>query len=178
MANRIDNSNYTSSLSAHFLTADDIKQKKNENKKTETKQKLSFFHLLTDNQAKETIVNPQDVLKDKTYEEAIIFFQDQVHSAGDALKEYLTFETIAAYKKAVQSFAQFVIKNNYTAETKTIIKMNKKTGMPDTIPFTKIKVIDEKLDSFIAELLTNQADQLRILQKTEEIYGLLIDLIS
>ncbi|EFW36718.1 hypothetical protein HMPREF9554_02834 [Treponema phagedenis F0421] len=56
--------------------------------------------------------------------------------------------------------------------------MNKKTGMPDTIPFTKIKVINEKLDSFIAELLTNQADQLRILQKTEEIYGLLIDLIS
>ncbi|QLC60464.1 hypothetical protein HW453_16210, partial [Treponema phagedenis] len=33
------------------------------------------------------------------------------------VKEYLTFETIAAYKKAVQSFAQFVIKNNYTAET-------------------------------------------------------------
>ncbi|CEM63297.1 conserved hypothetical protein [Treponema phagedenis] len=33
MANRIDNSNYTSSLSAHFLTADDIKQKKTKIKK-------------------------------------------------------------------------------------------------------------------------------------------------
>lgn len=49
--------------------------------------------------------------------------------------------------------------------------------MPDTVIFTKIKVIDQKLASFVRELMSHQVDQLTVLQKTEEIYGMLVDLL-
>ena len=44
--------------------------------------------------------------------------------------------------------------------------------------FTLVKVIDEKLESLVAEILRGQSEQLKILERIEEINGLIVDIIS
>ena len=44
--------------------------------------------------------------------------------------------------------------------------------------FTTIKIIDKKLESLVAEVLRGQTVQIRILERVNEIYGLIIDIVS
>jgi uncharacterized protein YaaR (DUF327 family) len=44
--------------------------------------------------------------------------------------------------------------------------------------FTQVKIIDEKLESLVQAVLRNQGKQLDVLEKINEIRGMLIDLIT
>ena len=41
-----------------------------------------------------------------------------------------------------------------------------------------IRVVDERLESLAAHVLKNQTDQMDILQRIDEIHGMLVDLIG
>jgi uncharacterized protein len=96
---------------------------------------------------------------------------DEVHLAGDRLKENPTVPLVQAYKKAVRDFVHYVVENSYTVEEKTsggnILKRKK---------YYRIAVIDESLEKLGAEILRNQRDKLEILRRVDEIYGMLVDL--
>ncbi len=98
---------------------------------------------------------------------------DDVHSAGDALKEKPLPDNIVAYKNAVRSFVRYVVERTYTVTESVsggnILKRKK---------FTQVRVIDEKLEQLAAGILSNQRPQLGLLEKIEEINGLLVDLMS
>ncbi len=98
---------------------------------------------------------------------------DDVHSAGDALKEKPLPDNIVAYKDAVRTFVRYVVDRAFTVTESTsggnILKRKK---------FTQVQVIDEKLEQMAAGILSNQKSQLGLLEKIEEINGLLVDLMS
>lgn len=98
---------------------------------------------------------------------------DDVHSAGDLLKDKQLPDNIVAYKNAVRSFVQYVVDRAYTVTERTsggnILKRKK---------FTQVQIIDEKLEQLAAGILSNQKNQLGLLGKIEEINGLLVDLMS
>lgn len=98
---------------------------------------------------------------------------DDVHSAGDLLKEKQLPDNIVAYKNAVRSFMKYVVDRSYTVTERTsggnILKRKK---------FTQVQIIDQKLEQLAAGILSNQRDQLGLLGKIEEINGLLVDLLS
>jgi uncharacterized protein len=98
---------------------------------------------------------------------------DDVHSAGDALKERPLPDNIVAYKNAVRSFVKYVVDRAFAVTESTsggnILKRKK---------FTQVQVIDEKLEQLAAGILSNQKSQLSLLGKIEEINGLLVDLMS
>ncbi len=97
---------------------------------------------------------------------------DEVHGAGDRLKEKPTIEIVQAYKKAVRDFVHYVVERSYAVEEKTsggnILKRKK---------FYRIAIIDESLEKLAAEILRNQRDKLEILRRVDEIYGMLVDLL-
>lgn len=97
---------------------------------------------------------------------------DDIHQLGEELKEKPSLKTIASYKKAVRGFMQYVIKQSMDVEEKisgvNILKRKR---------FTLIKIIDKKLERLAAQILQNQKEQLDILQRVDEINGLLIDLV-
>ena len=97
---------------------------------------------------------------------------DEVHDAGDRLKERPTVEVVQAYKRAVRDFVHYVVEKSYAVEEKTsggsILKRKK---------FYRIAVIDESLEKLAAEILRNQRDKLEILRRVDEIYGMLVDLL-
>jgi len=98
---------------------------------------------------------------------------DDVHSAGDQLKDKPLPDNIVAYKNAVRSFIRYIVDRTYTVTESTsggnILKRKK---------FTQVQVIDQKLEQLAAGILSNQRPQLGLLEKIEEINGLLVDLMS
>jgi uncharacterized protein len=98
---------------------------------------------------------------------------DEVHQAGDALKENPGVDLVQAYKKAVRDFIHYVVERSFALEQKTsgrsILKRN---------AYFRISVIDDSLEKLAAEILRNQRDNLEILRRVDEINGMLVDLFS
>jgi uncharacterized protein len=98
---------------------------------------------------------------------------DEVHQAGDKLKENPNVELVQAYKKAVRDFVHYVVDRSFAVEQKTsgrsILKRN---------VYFRVSVIDKSLEKLAAEILRNQRDNLEILRRVDEINGMLVDLLS
>ncbi|MCL2190710.1 MAG: YaaR family protein [Treponema sp.] len=120
-------------------------------------------------------------------EEALDFLMDEVRSTGDALQSKPFPDEILRYKRAVRNFVHYVVKNGYELNHETgvpkFLKANYKgpRGTPEAmkqLSYTKIQVIDERLETLAAMLLSSQKQQIEIASRLEEITGLLVDLLQ
>jgi len=98
---------------------------------------------------------------------------DEVHNAGDALSNRPFPPEIAAYKEAVRNFVHYVVEHSFDTE-----KQKSRIDLVKQQKFTLVKVIDSKLEGMASAILRDQISQLQILEKLEEIKGLLIDLMQ
>jgi len=98
---------------------------------------------------------------------------DDVHQAGDKLKENPNVELVQAYKKAVRDFIHFVVERSYAVEQKTSGRSILKRNI-----YFRVSVIDKSLEKLAAEIIRNQRDNLEILRRVDEINGMLVDLLS
>jgi uncharacterized protein YaaR (DUF327 family) len=98
---------------------------------------------------------------------------DEVFSAGGELKSTPTLENIRVYRERVRAFLRHVVDHMLEVEESTsggnVLRRKR---------YTLIKVIDGKLESLAASVLSAQREQLGILAQVDEINGLLVDLIS
>jgi hypothetical protein len=104
-------------------------------------------------------------------EEALELLLDEVHVAGDRLKENPTVDLVQAYKKSVRDFVHYVVERAFAVERKSsgrnILKRN---------VYFRVAVVDEALERLAAEILRNQRDKLEILRRVDEINGMIVDL--
>ncbi|HSV56104.1 MAG TPA: DUF327 family protein [Magnetospirillaceae bacterium] len=98
---------------------------------------------------------------------------DDVHVLGESLKRDPNPQAVVSYKLAVRNFVHHVILRTYALEEKTsgtnILKRKK---------YVHMTVIDRKLESLAAEILSTQRSQMEILRRVDEIYGILVDLLQ
>ncbi|MCL2411154.1 MAG: DUF327 family protein [Treponema sp.] len=120
-------------------------------------------------------------------EESINFLMDDVRDAGDCLLSRPLPEEILRYKQAVRNFINYVVKNNYVLEYdegvlnkhKPAFKGRRNTPAGEgRKEYTKIQIIDKKLEDLAAMLLASQFRQLELVAHLEEIKGLLVDLLQ
>ena len=120
-------------------------------------------------------------------EETLDYLMDEVRSAGDTLRTRPFPDEIIRYKQAVRNFMHYIVENSYSLDHETGIPKFLKggyrgpRGTPEAmkqITYTKIQVIDKKLEDMAAMLLSSQAQQLELTSRLEEIKGLLIDLLE
>jgi len=100
---------------------------------------------------------------------------DDIHEAGDALKDLPTLRNVKLYKNSVSKFLKFVVKNTLETETTAGSNFN---PLKKQKKYTIIRVVDEKLEQLAAGVLQNQSDKLSILERIEEINGLIVNLIK
>lgn len=98
---------------------------------------------------------------------------DDVHEAGDALKRDPVFGPLNGYKKAVRRFLRYILENSIEVE-ETLGIRNPRTMQQKK--YVMIRVVNERLENLAAHVLKNQADQLDILRRIDEIHGMLVDL--
>jgi len=120
-------------------------------------------------------------------EETLDFLMDEVRSAGDTLRGRPFPDEIMRYKGAVRNFIRYVVENGFELSRETgipkFLKANYKgpRGTPEAMKqlgYTKIQVIDERLETLAAMLLSSQKQQIDIASRLEEITGLLVDLLQ
>jgi uncharacterized protein YaaR (DUF327 family) len=105
--------------------------------------------------------------------ESVESLLDDVHEKGEALKKDSVFGPLNGYKTAVRRFLRYVIENGFEME-ETLGVRNPRTMQQKK--YVIIRVVDERLESLAAHVLRNQADQLDILRRIDEIHGMLVDL--
>lgn len=150
--------------------------KKSEDNKKKQKVGKSRFDKMLEKET-ENLYEASSVANDNEslqQDEHVIALQDAVYSAGDALKKRVNSDTILEYKKAVKQFLAYIVANAFDF---------KKASSRPSFTFkgaksSAIRLIDEKLERFATELFTNQLSQLMILERLEEIKGLIIDLLQ
>ncbi len=135
---------------------------------------------------------PEEV-RAMSIDDAAVYLADAVSNAGNAFSEQQNPENLEKFKQAVSQFIRFVIENNFEIESRRKKnRLGKDMIVPSqsnffsnyTIPphridpKVSIKVINEKLDALTRETLSNQMENLRILDKVNEIKGLIVDLMS
>jgi uncharacterized protein YaaR (DUF327 family) len=120
-------------------------------------------------------------------EETLNFLMDEVRSAGDTLRNRPFPDEIVRYKQTVRNFMHYVVEHCYSLSHETglpkFLKPGYKgpRGTPEArkqITYTKIEVIDKKLEDLAAMLLSSQVSQLELTSRLEEIKGLLVDLLQ
>ena len=107
-----------------------------------------------------------------TEEELIAKMQDEVYATGDALIDMISTENILAYKQAIKNFVEYILEKTYDVE-------NIITGGLDPSKqkaWTIVRVINAKLDKLISDLMYNQLKKIEVLERIDEIKGLIIDL--
>jgi len=105
--------------------------------------------------------------------ESIENLLDEVHQAGDKLIKDPMLGPVSEYKKAVRRFLRYVLENSLEVEEIAGAR-NSKTMQQKK--YLIIRVVDEKLEGLASHVLKNQAGQLEILRRIDEIYGMLVDL--
>ena len=77
------------------------------------------------------------------------------------------------YRQAVRGFLDCVLARLTVLEEKTSA-----AGVRKRKRFTQIRIVDQKLERLVADLLASQHRQLDILGRINEIVGLLVDLLT
>jgi uncharacterized protein len=98
---------------------------------------------------------------------------DEVFAAGGALKSAPTLEAIREYRERVQAFLRHVVDHMMAVE-ETVSGAN----LARRKRYTRLSVIDQKLEALAASVLSAQREQLGILAQVDEINGMLVDLVS
>jgi uncharacterized protein YaaR (DUF327 family) len=120
-------------------------------------------------------------------EDSINLLMDEVRNTGDILKSRPFSEEIIRYKQAVRNFMNYVVKNSFSVEHEQGIPnflkpgFKGRRGTPEATEgkrYTKIQIIDKKLEDLAAMLLSNQMHQIELVSRLEEIRGLLVDLLQ
>lgn len=118
----------------------------------------------------ETVVHDAPALR-QTAQTGIAEALDAVHIRGEALKKKPTLKNTDDYKQAVQRFIKLIVASCYELE----VSERKQRGGQKTRD-TQIRVIDAKLEKLAAQIMRGQKEELEILRRVDEIYGLLVDL--
>jgi uncharacterized protein YaaR (DUF327 family) len=120
-------------------------------------------------------------------EEVLQELLDNVHSAGDDLKNRPFPDEIKQYKQAVRNFLHYVVENGYTVAEQAGIPQYLKPGFKGVRgseeaksrkPFTMVQVVDQKLEQLAAGIMLGQTNQLELLSRIDEIAGLLVNLLQ
>ena len=156
--------------------------------KVSSEKKVKFSDILkskNENNSNFSVNGYPPQIASMSIEDAAVFLRDAVDAAGNKLSENLTNENIAEFRNTVKQFLQFVIENNYIEHKKNkrgvskpmqlFSKFNNTVRPKD--PQLIIATINQKLDGMVRDTLSMQSNNLKILDKANEIKGLIIDLM-
>jgi len=147
-------------------------KKRSEKKKVEKEKAVSFRSRLRET-GEDASLAASGISGGLTGTETAEELLDDVYQLGELLKKDGSLGTLKKYRDSVKRFYKFVVSNSLEAE-KINGRLNPRTMSRKQ--YTLIAVVDKQLERLGACVLQNQKDQLEILKKVDEIYGILVDL--
>lgn len=162
-------------FAANYAAANEAKKNQNRTEKTKSL-KTRFTDMLKKSEPElEAQEGMPPEIAGMSEDDAVAYLLDQTTMAGDELRHAPTAEQFAAYRQKVSQFLKFVESRSYDVEEVIISPTARRPrGKKQYV----IRLVNEKLEELARDVLLNQADQLKMLSKLDEINGLLVDLTS
>jgi uncharacterized protein YaaR (DUF327 family) len=146
--------------------------------KTEKTKKNAFSDALKKSEEEQSLIEegfPVEIAG-MQIEEAAIFLKDAVDIAGDKMRIDPSPSNFSTYRKKVTQFMRYIVKTNYEIEKHK--RFGHTSKGKQLAPQTQIVVIDKKLDEMAEWFLHSHKDNITLLQKMDEIHGLIVDLMA
>lgn len=109
-------------------------------------------------------------------QEALTAMQDNIHTLGDQLIAKPGYNTVVAYRNAVQTLLKSI--HPYLHEKESFLAPKKVGHEMRHRRFTLVNQVNKKLDVVLKLVLSSQADQMKIMNALNEIKGLLINILQ
>ncbi len=95
----------------------------------------------------------------------------EIDMQAQKLQGKLYLQDLIKYKKLVKDFLNIAARNSYQLSKENFLDRRGRHRVLSTI-----KKVDEELEALTREFLSNEKDRMKILQKLDDIRGLLIDI--
>ena len=97
---------------------------------------------------------------------------DEITVIGKGLSEHMDLRDMKKYRGKVSDFINEVVTNSHKFSRENFLDRRGRHRV-----YGIIRLVDKNLDELAQELLSGEKDHLKILEKTDEIRGLLLDIL-
>ena len=111
-------------------------------------------------------------LEEDGLSERLKSLMDDIAVQGKKLSEHMDIKDMKQYRSLVTDFINEVVTNSHQFSRENFLDRRGRHRV-----YGIVKVINKDLDDLAQELLNSEKDNLKILEKTDEIRGLLLDLV-
>lgn len=109
--------------------------------------------------------------EDSNYEQHLDMLMRDIVKQGEALAKRVDIRELKIYKKLIAEFLGLAIGNSKKFSKKSILDRRGRHKV-----FAIIKNINEELDQLTQDVLNGESDNITLLQRIEDIRGLILDL--
>lgn len=109
-----------------------------------------------------------DMAKKEHAEKELKEMIKKINKLGKELKDKPSLQRVKAYKQTIKDYLSFVLKHYY--------KLSQSYGRYSTQILVRVEVINKKIEELTDEFMRLQKENINLIDKIDEISGLLVDL--
>jgi uncharacterized protein len=110
--------------------------------------------------------------EDMNYEERLHKLADEIVKQGKKLGDKVDVRELKAYKKLISDFLGEAVSSSHKFTKQNLLDRRGRYKV-----FASVKKINEELDNLTQDILSNEKDNIKILQRLDDIRGLVLDII-
>ena len=111
-------------------------------------------------------------LSKEVYAARLKELKEKIDEQGSRLSDRVDVKEFEKYRRLIREFIDEIVSNGYTFQKEDAYASRGRHRYIATV-----KIIDEKLDELGKEVMKEQADQIEILSRIDDIRGLLLDMM-
>jgi len=112
-------------------------------------------------------------LSNEMYTARLAEMKQAIDKQGERLADRVDVRELEKYRRLIREFLDEIVSNGYTFSREDAYAARGKHRYIATV-----KIVDEKLDALGKEVLKEHADKIEVLNKIDDIRGLLLDLMT
>lgn len=98
---------------------------------------------------------------------------EEITSQGKRLSKHMDVKDMKHYRELIKEFMNEIVNRSHKFSRENFLDKKGRHRV-----YTMIKLVDKNLDELAAELIKDEKDHLAILNKIDEIRGLLLDILT
>jgi len=98
---------------------------------------------------------------------------EEINAQGKKLAKHMDLTDMKYYRQLIREFMNEIVNHSHKFSRENFLDRKGRHRV-----YTMIKLVDENLDELAAELINEEKDHILILNKIDEIRGLLLDILT
>lgn len=112
-------------------------------------------------------------IEERDLQSRLHFMLDEISGQGKKLGKHMDVKDMKHYRELIKEFMNEIVNHSHKFSRENFLDKKGRHRV-----YTMIKLVDKNLDDLAAELLKDEKDHIAILNKIDEIRGLLLDILT